>query len=480
MKEYFIERRKRFLRIAAVEDKVLRELYFEELNNEPQPGEIYKGIVKNIVPAIKCAFIDIGFEKHCFMYLDKKFNNLHIKKNDEVIVEVLKEAIGDKGPKVTNAFTIPGRYAVIETLNKTISFSKKIASSDFKHQAVSTLKVPGDVGVMVRTNAEKVSLEIIQSEIDHLYLIYNNLLKEHSYSIKPKLLYRGEGILDKVLRDNINELTAKIIVDDEKDYTYIKEFLSYSKYLNIALIHHKENRTLFSFYGLEKAVLELKNNKVNLESGGTIVIDKTEGMYVIDVNSGGNVKLKDLKATAYSTNLEAAKLIPQQVKLRNLGGIIIVDFIDMEDSRKKAEVLNVLIDGFKDDKNKTTIFPFTELNLIQIARNRKGKPLSSFLEDNCQLCKGSGKKFNFNYLKSLIENDIKGMNQELNIKDIYIEMDVYYKDLVMGELKAFAADIGAENNRLYVKFLEKSHNYKVEPLIFPNIIEKMQNLKIYG
>lgn len=480
MKEYFIERRKKFLRIAAVENKGLKELYFEEMNNEPQPGEIYKGIVKNIVPAIKCAFIDIGFEKHCFMYLDKKFNNMHIKKNDEVIVEVLKEAVGDKGPKVTNAFTLPGRYAVIETLNKTISFSKKITSSDFMQQAESILKVPEEVGVMIRTNAEKVSFEIIQSEIDHLYLIYNNLLKEHGYSIKPKLLYRGEGILDRVLRDGINELTAKIIVDDEKDYTYIKEFLSISKYLNIPLVHHKENRTLFSFYGLEKAVLELKNNKVNLESGGTIVIDKTEGMYVIDVNSGGNVKLKDLKATAYSTNLEAAKLIPQQVKLRNLGGIIIVDFIDMEDSRKKSEVLNILIGGFKDDKNKTTIFPFTELNLIQIARTRKGKPLSSFLEDNCGLCRGSGKKLNFNYLKALIENDIKGMNQELNIKDIYIEMDVYYKPLVMGELKAFIADIGAEHNRVYVKFLEKCHNYKVEPLIFPNIIEKMQNLKIYG
>lgn len=480
MKEYFIERRQRLLKIVSKKDKELHEIFFEEQNKEPQPGEIYKGIVKNIVPAIKCAFIDIGFDKHCFMYLDKKFNNLNVKKNDEIIVEVLKEATGDKGPKVINAFTIPGRYAVLETLNLSISYSKKIINPQFKRDAEMFLKRPKDVGIMIRTNAEKVGLEVIQSEIEHLYSIYKNLLREESYSIKPKLLYRGEGILDKVLRDSIDEITSKIFVDSEKDFTYIKDFLSYNKYLNIELILHKEPKTLFNFYGLERLILAVKSNKLNLASGGSIVIDKTEGMYVIDVNSGSNVKGKDLRTTAYSTNIEAARLIPKQILLRNLGGIIIVDFIDMDEHENKSKVLEILKEGFKDDKNKTTVFQFTELNLVQIARNRKGKPIMNYIEESCEVCSGSGKKLSFTYLKHLIENEIMSISCELNIKDIYIEVDAYYKEAILKNVDSFAAEIGGDSSKLYVKFSDKLHNYKVEPLIFPNVIEKMQKLKIYG
>lgn len=480
MKEYYIERRDKLLRIAGMKDGKLQELYFEEQNNEPQPGEIYKGIVKNIVPAIKCAFVDIGFEKHCFMYLDKKFNNLNLKKNDEIIVEVLKEASESKGPKVTNAFTIPGRYAVLETINKVLSFSKKINSSEFKLQAESILKLREEAGILIRTNAEKVDYEIIQNEIDHLYSIYEGLLKENGYSIKPKLLYRGEGILDKVLRDSLDEDTSKVIVDSKKDYEFIDNFLKHNKYLKVNLIKHEENKTLFSFYGLEKDILILKNNKLNLESGGTIVIDKTEGMYVIDVNSARSIKERNLTATAYSTNLEAAKLIPKQIKLRNLGGIIVIDFIDMDDLHKKNEILESLKEGFKDDKIKTIVYPFTELNLVHIARNRKGKPIVNYLEESCCICKGSGRKTNFEYLKLLIHNELENVKNELNIRDIYIEMDTYYRGAVMRDKYKFIEDIGAVENRIYLKFLEEFKNFKVEPLIFPNIIEKMQNLKIYG
>lgn len=480
MKEYFIERRQSLLKIVSKKDKELHEIFFEEQNKEPQPGEIYKGIVKNIVPAIKCAFIDIGFEKHCFMYLDKKFNNLNIKKNDEIIVEVLKEAAGDKGPKVINAFKIPGRYAVLETLNLGISYSKKITNPQFKSETEALLIRPEEVGIMIRTNAEKVSLEVIQGEIEHLYSIYKNLLREDSYSIKPKLLYRGEGILDKVLRDSIDEITSKIFVDCEKDFVYIKDFLSYNKYLKIELILHKENKTLFNFYGLEKLILTLRNNKLGLMSGGSIVIDKTEGMYVIDVNSGSNVKGKDLKATAYSTNLEAATLIPKQITLRNLGGIIVVDFIDMDETENKNKVLETLKAGFKEDKNKTSVYQFTELNLVQIARNRKGKPTMNYVEENCEACSGGGRKLSFTYLKHLIENEIASISCELNIKDIYIEVDAYYKAAIMKDVDSFALEIGGGSSKLYVKFSDKLHNYKVEPLIFPNVIEKMQKLKIYG
>lgn len=480
MKKVYIERKEKILKAAIKNENVLEECYIEEETEEPRVGEIYKGIVKNVVPAIKCAFIDIGFKKNCYMYVDKKFNNTHIKKNDELVVEIVKEAIDDKGSKVTNAVTLPGRYVVLETLNKNLSFSKKIKNDLFKEDVKNNVKVPKDIGIMIRTNGEKVSTDIINKEIEKLYETYCNIIKSSTYSIRPKLLYNNGGMLNKILRDSIDDSVDIIITDNEEDHSFIEEFLKLSPDINCQVKLYNERRTMFDYYGIEKEILSLRNRKVMLKSGGNIVIDKTEGMYVIDVNSAKNIKNSSIKDTALNINIEASYEIIKQIRLRNLGGIIIVDFIDMEDINFKNKILEILKKGFHKDKSKTVVYPFTELNLIQIARSRKGKTIYDYIEEKCSTCMGNGNRIKFSYLTLLIKNEIISICGEAGIKNIYIEIGSIYKENVIENIEDFVCSIGALEKNIYVNFVDNMELFKVEPLIFPNHIEKMQKFKIYG
>ncbi|ERI90273.1 S1 RNA binding domain protein [Clostridiales bacterium oral taxon 876 str. F0540] len=482
LKEVLIERNNKILRAAITENKKLIECLIEEESTEPQPGEIYKGIVKNIVPAIKCAFIDIGLGKNCYMYLDRKFNNTKLKKNDEVIVEVLKENIGDKGAKVTNAITVPGRYVVLEILNKEIAFSKKINDEGFKKYIRESINKPADVGLMIRTNAENVDFDTINNEIERLYTIYKDIMKSFKYSLGTKLLYKGEGILDKIIRDSFDEKVECIVVNDESDYSYLNDFLKQNNEINncILKLYKDENMSLFSAYKVENQILALRDNKVKLPSGGYIVIDKTEAMYVVDVNSGKNTKNTSIDKTILDTNMEAAREIGHQIRLRNLSGIIIIDFIDMDNMLHKEKVLKEISDVLEGDKSKNIIYPFTELNLVQISRRRRGKPISEYIEDTCRGCRGLGSKLKLSYLSLLIRNEMLKLGKELSIENIYIELGSFYKDDIFHDIEGFADSIDCRDKKLYVNFVEHMDFFKLEALIFKNNIENLQKFKIYG
>lgn len=480
MKEIFIERQNELLRIAIKDKGQLSECYMEKEAVEPLPGEIYRGVVKSIVPAIKSAFVDIGYEKNCYLYMDTRLKNLGIKKGNEILVQVQKEGIDSKGAKVTSAVELPGRYCVLVTLNNQIDFSKKIMSSEFKDYIIKNIIKPSDIGIMIRTNAEKADIHEINAEINSLYDTYKEIKREFQFKRNIGLIYAGGGILSKILRDKLDEKVSSIYVDNETDYKYINEFVKDINELNMAIIFHNEQRTLFDAYGLEKEILTLRNSKVALKCGGFIVIEKTEAMYVIDVNSGKNVKNSSIDKTAYITNLEAAEEAARQIKLRNLAGIILIDFIDMESLENKDKVLKRLKDGFAEDKNKTVIYPFTELNLVQIGRRRIGRPIYDFLEEDCIGCQGNGKRLRFSYIKLLIKNDIIRISRQNEIKDIHIEIDSYYENRIRAEVHSFISDIGAVNKTVYLTFTDKYEYYKVEPLIFANQVENMQPYRLYG
>ncbi|WMJ82345.1 ribonuclease E/G [Clostridium sp. MB40-C1] len=481
MEEVFIERQESILRIALKENNELKECFIEEESLEPSPGEIYKGVIKNIVPAIKCAFIDIGCEKNAYMYIHEKYGNSQVKNGDEVLVEIMKEPILDKGPKVTSQVSVPGRYVVIITYNKNINFSKKIDDNDnFKEYIMSQLTKPDDVGIMIRTNALNAEIEDINKEIEELYSIYEDVVKQGCYSIKPKLLYDGGGSLGRILKDILNENTEKVICDNKEDYDFISEFIKNKSDLNIELTMYFEDENLFSYYNIEREILSLRNSKVVLPGGGNIVIDKTEAMYVIDVNSAKNIKETSIDKTALNTNLEAAKEICRQVMIRNLSGIIIIDFIDVNNYNSKKKIMNVLKDGFREDKKKTVIYPFTQLNLVQIARKRRGKSIYDYIEEDCNLCKGKGKRIKFVYISSLIKNEIIKMNRSYNIDDIYIEVNEIYQKDILGDVLSFIKLINALDKKVYVNFMENLENFKVEPLLFNSQVKKLENLKIYG
>lgn len=479
MKKVFIEKHEDLRRIVIADNDIIEEIFIEENDLKPVPGEIYKGIVKNVVPAIKSAFIDIGKGKNAYLYIDSKFKNTKIKKNDEIIVEIIKEDLDNKGPKVTNAFSIPGRFVVIQSLNNDIVFSQKITDENFKNQLKNQLIKPEDCGIMVRTNAQDADIKDINIEIQKLYNIYKEILNKSKYIIKPQLLYSDEGILDRILR-NINADECCIISNDVEDFNYIKAFYSNYKKVNVELILHNEDRTLLDYYGLEKEILSLKNNKVFLPCGGYLLIDRTEAMYVIDVNSGKNVSSSSIDKTALITNIQAAKEAARQIKLRNLSGIIVIDFIDMVKETDKKEVMDTLIKAFENDKNKTTVYPFTELNLVQIARRRRGKSINYFLEEKCNLCHGKGYRIKYDYIKIQIRNEIFKLNKQNFVKDIFIEINEAYRNDIQGDIIGFIKDISALDKRVYVDYSEKVETFKIEPLIFANQIENMQLRKIYG
>jgi ribonuclease G len=480
VKEIYIERQDELLRIAIVQNNKLKECFIEEELGGPIPGELYKGVVKNIVPAIKCAFIDIGHDKDCYMYLDERFNNTRIKKGEELIVEVLKEEIDKKGAKVTSAFGIPGTYSVIVNINNHISFSKKINNKVFENMVSKELDKPCDIGVMIRTNAFDVDINVLNDEVKALYEVYKDITNRAKYSRNPMLLFSDAGALNRTLRDILDKNTSKIILNDESDFQYAKKFTENRKDIDVKVEFHNESRMLLDYYGIEKEILSLRNHRIPLKCGGNIVIDKTEAMYVIDINSGKNIKSRSLRKTAQTTNIEAAEEIARQIRLRNLSGIIIIDFIDVEDLEVREKIIGVLEAGFSDDKNKTVIYPFTQLNLVQIARRRRGKSIYEFIEEPCKQCLGKSSRVKLSYIQFLIKNEIFKINKEQGIKDIYIEIDEIYKKDIMDDVLEFARQIGALDNTVYVNFIPHLEKFKVESLIFANQIRNMQTYKIYG
>ncbi|MGO5072653.1 Rne/Rng family ribonuclease [Clostridium sporogenes] len=479
MKEIFIERQRENVRIVLRENNHIKELFIEEDNKSPQVGEIYVGMVKNIIPAIKSAFVDIGWNKNAYLYLDKKFNNTHIKKGDYILVEVVKEDLNKKGPKVTNAITIPGRYTVLQILNNEITFSHKIKDEKIKTEIQNNILKPKDVGILIRTEAINASIENINDEIRRLSNVYSSLIEKSKYKMNTGLLFQNGGIVGKILRDKLTDNISKIYLNCREDYVYVSEFLKEYGENNIKLNIYEGERNLLDYYAIEKEILSLRNKKVYLDCGGYIIIDKTEAMYVVDVNSGKNVKGNSMEKTIFTTNMEAADEICNQIILRNLNGIIVIDFIDMNNENLKEKVLDKLKQGLKRDKNKSVVYPFTELNLVQIARRRQGKTIYDYIEQPCKCCSGKGSIVSFSYMKLLIRNEIINILNMREIKDIYIELNKRYKDYIDKNRIQFISEVEALEKNIYINYIDAENQYKVEPLIFKNQIKDVEDLKIY-
>ncbi|AAK79227.1 ribonuclease G [Clostridium acetobutylicum] len=481
MKKIFIERCTDFLKVAVLDNGEFKECFIEDEKEEIYSGAIYKGVVKNIVPAIKCAFVDIGNGKNGYLYMDSKFNNVNIKKGDEMLVEIVKESIGSKGPKVSNAITIPGRYSVIITLNTDINISKKISDSKYIKMLKENVKKPEDVGVMIRTNAQNVSLEDINNEIENLYETYVGIRKKAKYSNKVGIVYNAGGTIERIMRDNEDVADLTVVVNDKKDFDNIQNYILTKKDMKCNLKLHDSNISLMEYYGFEREIVKLIDRKVMLKCGGYLIIDNTEAMHVIDVNSGKNIKNSNLARTAFLTNMEAAKEAARQIILRNLSGIIVIDFIDITDEEAKSKIVNVLKQGFLKDKNKTIVYPFTELNIVQIARRRRGKSIYDYLEEKCDSCIGSGRKLNFEYMKNLMRNKvIRFLEEHEKAKSIYIEMDKRYENKISLDVEGFIKDIGADNLSVYIEYKSKPDVFKINFRELSSDMEKMQQYKIYG
>ena len=474
MREIFIEKRENLTRIAVKENDELMECLVEEDSIEPQIGEVYKGRVKNIIPGINSVFLDIGLEKEAYMYYSEELKKIGIKKGQEILVEVLKEPLGNKGAKVSNKITILGKLMVLTLGDEGISISKRISDIDQKRRLTTLVTPIRGIGIVFRTEAETATDEDISEELNYLLSKKDEMERKLKYS-KNIGKIKSNSLVTRFFEE-IDSRRTRIVVDNYELLEYIKGLVNSKKDIEIKLYDNK--RTLFDYSGIEKEIIKLRHKKVNTPCGGYIVIDKTEAMYVIDVNSGKNTKGRDFNKTIMQTNLEAAKEIGRQIRLRNLSGIIVVDFIDMRDEKQRAPVIKELKKALEADKGNVKIFPFTELDLIQISRKRRGKSIYEYLEEPCKKCKSNGFLLKLSYIENLIRNEIIKCYNENSISDFYIEVDKNYEEDIKVDLLKFLKNIDALDKEIYLKFVNDIEGYRVKPLIFANQKENCQMYKI--
>ena len=327
---------------------------------------------------------------------------------------------------------------------------------------------------MFRTDAENATDEELNEELNYLLNKKDEMERKLKYS-KNIGKIKSNSLITRFFEELDNRKT-KIVVDNLEFLEMIKNLINNQS--NVEFKLYEGTRTLFDYSGIEKEIIKLRHKKVNIPCGGYIVIDKTEAMYVIDVNSGKNTKGRDFNKTIMQTNLEAAKEVGRQIRLRNLSGIIVVDFIDMRDEKQKIPVLKELKKSLEADKGNTKIFPFTELDLIQISRKRKGKSIYEYLEEPCRKCKSNGFLLRLSYIETLIRNEIIKCSNENSINDFYVEIDKNYEEDVKGDLFKFLKNINGLDKEIYLNFVDDIEGYRVEPLIFSNQKENYQKYKI--
>ena len=479
MRKIYIERQQSIIKVALKENDVLKECFLEAESERPKVGEIYKGVVKNIVGSMHCAFVDIGYKKNAYISLEGKVSDRELKKGDEVLVEIIKEEIGKKGPKVSNSISLPGAYVVVTTEHKDIQISRKIDCETFKSQIIKDIEKPDNIGIVVRTKAQDADFHLVKNEVKELLDKYKDIYNKFTYSSKVGCLYKDRGILSRLLRNNMDS-ELELVVNNEKDYEFYYEYLKTKKIENVDLKLYDGNLSIFDEYEIERDILALRHNKIKLPSGGNIVIESTEAMFVIDVNSAQNTKGTKSDSAIFTTNLEAAREIARQIRLRNLGGMILVDFIDMKFKDEKSKILLELEQGFQGDKNCPKVYPFTELNLVQITRRKYGESIMDYLLKPCKSCLGSGYELNLNYISSIIMGKVRRIKEEQGVKNIFITINDCYKDEVMGNILDFVEKIDALDCDIYIEFERIEENFKVEPLLFHSQLENYKGLKVFS
>ncbi len=405
-------------RIAFLENGILTEFFIERKNDRSIVGNIYKGRVVRILPGMDAAFVDIGLEKSAFLYVAdivvdammyEEFEEAGtvleaseriegvLEEGQEIIVQVSREPIGQKGTRVTSRITLPGRLLVLMSATEHIGVSRRIEDEEERKRLASILKkiCPKGFGLIARTACEGKKEDELLADLAFLRRMWESIQEKARKARAPAMLHQDLRLIFRVIRDLHAHGLRKIVVDDPVLYKKVEEFLK--EYLpeeqcEVELFDEKED--IFDSYRVEVEISKLTQKKIWLKSGGYIVFDYTEALNVIDVNTGKYLGKRGLEDTILKTNLEAVKEIAYQIRLRNLGGIIIVDFIDMERKDSRETVFQALLDALKRDRIKTFAYPISELGLVQLTRKRTRENMVSMLTESCPTCEGSG------YIKS--------------------------------------------------------------------------------
>ncbi len=383
MLEILISKKQNKERIALIENGNLVEYYEEDENENRKEGNIYKGKIKDIIPGMQSAFVDIGAERSGFIHIkdilpkvdEKNKTNVEIqetkirklvKQNQDILVQVKKDSNEKKGARVSTHINLPGKYIVLMPNTNIITVSQKIEDKEEQERLINLVRqnISKQNGAVIRTSAMKKEDEIIE-ELKKLEKKWQKI-QEKFNKTDDKLIYKSETIAEKMILDLIDKGIVRIVTDNKKEYEVMKKIKDETKELSNTKIEYEE--TVFENYELEKQIEKIQNRKIWLKCGGFITIDKTEALTAIDVNTGKFTGTKSLEQTLYKVNEEATIEIARQIRLRDIGGIIIIDYIDMKKQENKDKIQKLLEERLKLDRSKTQVEGFTKLDLMEMTR----------------------------------------------------------------------------------------------------------------
>nr|WP_312984231.1 Rne/Rng family ribonuclease [Clostridioides sp.] len=429
LKNIIIETLTTSQKTAVIEDNKLIDLFIDDYSSKKKVSNIYRGVVKKVLNGIDACFVDIGLEKLAYLQLDSEYE---IKSGSDVLVQVNKDEVGTKGAKLSLEISIAGRYLVYIPTNTRVTMSSKIRDEKEIVRLKKLVKEANveNLGLIVRTEAQGCTLADILNDISELKRLYNDILKEFNLGMGPKLLYKSESSAVKYINDYISEDIDKIVTDNVETNEEIKTKLKSIDKRFIENLYLEENDNVFEIHRIDEKINKIFDKKVWLKSGGYIVIDKTEAMTVIDVNTGKFIKSAHLSDTIFKTNIEAAFEISQQLKIRDISGIIVIDFIDMKTDKDKNKIIRILEECLKNDRRKSEVFGMTRLGLVEIARRREKSSIDSYYLMDCTVCKSGNSQKSIKYIIDNIEREIRRTKKHTVYRDVSIELNDVVFNLV--------------------------------------------------
>jgi ribonuclease G len=429
--ELVINARPHETRVALVENSVVVELYVNRGSEQALMGNIYLGRVVRVLPGMQAAFVDIGIDKPAFLYITDVYNDARhweqvmvqegeeenneksersvrmrnlknfdinieglLQEGQEIMVQISKEPIGTKGARLTSYITLAGRHLVFMPTIDHIGISRKI--EDEKERArlkeiIQELRQPGE-GFIVRTVSERAPKEKLKSEMEFLDRLWNTIQKRREAASAPSLVHKELSITLRAVRDLFTKEIDRLVIDSREEYQSVMEFIeNFVPALRYSVELYEGREPLFDSYGIEMELSRALEKKIWLKSGGYVVIESTEALATIDVNTGSYVGKRNLEETIAKTNLEAVKEIAYQIRLRNIGGLIVIDFIDMERESDRERVFMALREALEKDRAQTTVLKMSELGLIEMSRKRTRENINLFLTEPCFYCEGRGR-----------------------------------------------------------------------------------------
>ena len=448
-------------RIAVVSQGATQELHIERTQTRGLAGDVYLGKVVRVLPGMQSAFIDIGLERAAFLHIADIWDANHVDGSAEkpvpiekmlsdgqsVMVRVIKDPLGTKGARLSTQISIAGRMLVYLPQEAHIGISQRIQDEterELLRSRVQTL-LPEDEkgGYIVRTMAEVASDDDLKHDIDFLRKLWSAIRETAYKSASPCLLYQDLSLAQRVFRDFVHEKTSRIQIDSYEDYLQLREFANnYTPDILQRLTYYEGERSLFDLYGVEDEIQLALAKRVDLKSGGYLIIDQTEAMTTIDVNTGGFVGGRNFDDTIFKTNLEAAHAIARQLRLRNLGGIIILDFIDMESQEHRHAVLEELKKTLANDRTKVSVSEFSALGLVEMTRKRTRESLAHILCESCPVCQGRGQVKTPRTVCYDIMRDIQSEARRFSPKEFRILASQVVIDMFLEEESQYLATLG--------------------------------------